>query len=58
MKFYACCLIIVALLSSNLESCDRELTPEERDRIEKEWRQEQERERTQPPIEDWRQYIK
>lgn len=58
MKLYSICFLVFAVLATNVQSCDREFTPEERERIEKEWRQEREREQMKPPIENWREYIK
>lgn len=58
MKYYTMCFLVFALLATNVESCQREFTPEEIERFEREWRQEHERDNIKPPIDNWRQYIK
>jgi hypothetical protein len=62
MNRILCSFFIAVFLVTGTQSCEiPEMTPEERDRIEREWRRERERdwieERRNNP-EDWRRYIK
>lgn len=59
MNKFFCGILIMSFLLTGTKGCDiPEMTPEDRDRIEREWKREQERERTLPPPENWKEHIK
>ena len=61
-KFLCSFILLVMLTGVAGKGCEMpEITPEERERIEREWRREQERERIRErtdPKDDWRRYTK
>lgn len=60
MKNFVFMFLILTLLSTGSKGCEiPEMTPEDRERIEREWDRQQEKERIEENMrpDDWRRYI-